>query len=323
LDHGEDGQVDGRGNHGHEDVTTGSFDRHREAVRARLSRSGHTRPGPDSVSWKVNREIVVIAGWGRAVLLQIAHPAIAAGVNDHSSVRAGLLAGVRRLRSTVGAMLAITFGDEEQLIAAAAGIHAIHDRINGQVGVGRTYSAHDPALQQWVHATLLESIPLVYEQLIAPLTPDERDRYCAEAAFMEAVMGIPAGRLPRNIAQLDAYNREMFESGAIAVTGTSRALARAVLFPPMWRVLWPVMRPIQLLTIGSLPPSIRSAYGFEWTAREERALARWTAVLRTVLRILPPFARQWPMARRDRALGAPNRRKRYTWRRVEPKPYSR
>ena len=92
--------------------------------------------------------------------------------------------------------------------------------------------------------------------------------------------------------------RDMLEGGRIVVTDTSRALARAVLYPPKWCVAWPAFRAMQLLTIGTLPPSIREAYGFEWRARDVRALARWTALLRTSLRLLPPVAREWPAARR-------------------------
>lgn len=279
---------------------TDPLQRHREAVCARLLRSDHVRPGPDSVTWKINREIIVIAGWGRAVLLQLAHPAIAAGVHDHSSaLRGGFLSGFRRLHSTVGAMLSLTFGDTEQLINAAAGINTIHDRVNGRVrdGADGVYSAHDSQLQRWVHATLLESIPLTYEQLVGPLTLRERDQYFTEAAIMEPLLGMPAGWLPRNPAQLDAYMCDMLANGSIVVTDTSRRLARAVLYPPKWYLAWPVLRPMQLLTIGSLPPSIREAYGFEWRTRDARAFARWTALLRTLLRLLPRIVREWPMAR--------------------------
>jgi uncharacterized protein (DUF2236 family) len=277
-----------------------SLQRHREAVRARLLRSDHVRPGPDSVTWKVNRQAIVIAGWGRAILLQLAHPAVAAGVHGHSSFRGSLRSSLRRLRSTVGAMLSLTFGDTEQMIATAAGINAIHDRVGGRrdEGTGEAYSAHDPDLQRWVHATLLESIPLTYELLVGPLTLRERDRYCTEAAIMEPLLGLPTGWLPRDSARLDAYMREMLAGGSLVVTDTSRALARAVLYPPRWYVAWPAFRATQLLTIGSLPPSIRQAYGFEWRARDARALARWIALLRTSLRLLPPLAREWPMARR-------------------------
>jgi uncharacterized protein (DUF2236 family) len=151
-------------------LPAGTFDdvlqRHRAAVRARLLRAGHVRPGPGSITWTVNREVVMVAAWGRAILLQLAHPAVAAGVQHHSSFRGSIRASVRRLQSTIGAMLSITFGDAEQMIAAAAGINAIHDRVRGRVGgAGReTYSAHDPDLQRWVHATLLESIHLTYER---------------------------------------------------------------------------------------------------------------------------------------------------------------
>lgn len=289
-----------------------SLERHRAAVRARLLRSDHVRAGPDSATWKVNREMIVVAGWGRAILLQLAHPAVAAGVHHHSSFRGSLLSSFRRLHSTVGAMLSLTFGDTEQKIGAAAGINTIHDRVRGHVppspggrarceGTGEAYSAHDPDLQRWVHATLLESIPLTYELLVGPLSLRERDRYCEEAAIMEPLLGMPAGWLPRDTTQLDTYMQEMLAGGRLAVTDTSRALARAVLYPPQWYLAWPAFRAMQLLTIGTLPPSIRQAYGFEWRARDARAFVRWTALLRTSLRLLPPLAREWPAARARRA----------------------
>lgn len=287
-------------------MTAASVERHRAAVRERLARSGQIPAGPDCVTWKINREIVVVAGWGRAILLQLAHPAVTAGVHEHSSFRGSLHSSFRRLHSTVAAMLGLTFGDTEQTIAVAARINAVHDRVRGRVhdGADGSYSAHDPDLQRWVHATLLQSIPLTYELLVGPLTARERDRYCAEAAIMEPLLGMPAGFLPRDSAQLDAYIQDMLAGGSLVVTDTSRALARAVLYPPRWRAAWPAFRPVQLLAIGSLPRPIRRAYGFEWCARDERALARWIAVLRTARRLLPPLAREWPMARRRNPAGA-------------------
>lgn len=288
-----------------------AFQRHRAAVRERLVRSGHARPGPGSVTWKINREIIVVAGWARAILLQFAHPAVAAAVHHHSGFRGGPLSSLRRLRSTINAMLSLTFGDTEQMIAAAAGINTIHDRVRGD-----GYSAHDPELQRWVHATLLESIPLTYDLLVGPLTLAERDRYCVEASIMEPLLGMPPGWLPRDSAQLDATVRQMLRGSGVAITDTSRTLARALLYPPGWRLAWPVFRPLQLLAIGTLPPSIRRAYGFEWRARDARALARWTLALRTLLRLLPPVARHWPMARpHARSIGG-------TCQRFEPRPYS-
>jgi uncharacterized protein (DUF2236 family) len=277
------------------------------AARERLRSSGLTRSGADSVTWQINREIVVVAGWGRAILLQLAHPLVAAGIEAHSSFRGSLGASLGRLRSTVGAMLSLTFGEDGEAIATAAGINAIHDRVCGHLraaaGVfpaGQTYSAHDAELLRWVHATLLESTPLTYELLIGPLTPEQRQRYCAEAAVMEPLLDIPAGLLPRNTADLDAYVRETLGSGTLAVTDSSRSLARAILFPPRWWVLWPVFRPVQLMTIGLLPRRVREAYGFEWTERDARALVRWTRFVRVLRRLVPSAVREWPYARTRR-----------------------
>ena len=281
-----------------------ALERHRAAVRARLLSARAVRSDAGTVIWKVNREVIVIAGWGRAILLQLAHPLIAAAVADHSSFRGSLLRSLERLASTVGAMLSLTFGTDEEAIATAAGINSIHDRVSGRVGeprkaagAGERYSAQDPELLRWVHATLLESIPLTYERLVGPLTTEERDRYCAEAAIMEPLLDIPERLLPRDSAQLDAYMREMLQGRRIAVGATSRALARAILFPPGWRLLWPAFRPVQLITVGLLPAPIREAYGFTWTARDARALSRWTAALRLLHRAAPSFVREWPAAR--------------------------
>ena len=285
-----------------------ALDEHRAAVRARLVAAGVTTAGPASVSWQINREIVVVAGWGRAILMQLAHPKVAAGVAAHSSFRGSLRSSFRRLASTIRAMLSLSFGTEDDVIAAAAGINHIHDRVSGRVpeaagavDAGARYSAHDPELLRWVHATLLDSMPLTYEWLVGPLSARERDRYCDEAAIMEPLLGIPAQLLPRSSAQLNGYLRQTVDSGVIAVSPTSRDLARAILFPPGWRLLWPAFRFLQLLTIGLLPPAIRDGYGFTWTARDARALGRWTAALRTARRVTPRRLREWPAARARRA----------------------
>ena len=237
--------------------------------------------------------------------MQLAHPLIAAGVANHSSFRGGLRSGVKRLASTVRAMLALSFGSEDEAIEAAAGINCIHDRISGELGepagafsASSRYSAHDPELLRWVHATLLDSILLTYEQLVAPLTADQRDRYCAEAAIMEPLLDIPAGQLPRDLAALQAYVAQTVANGNLAVSDRSRGLARAILFPPGWRLLWPIFRPVQLLTIGLLPRAIREGYGFAWTARDARSLARWISTLRRLRRVTPRFMREWPASRR-------------------------
>lgn len=273
---------------------------HRVAVWTRLLAAGRVRPGPGSASWRINREVILVAAWSRAILLQLAHPSVAAGVDHHSAFRGSLSAGIGRLRSTVGAMLAITFGSTDEMIAAAAGINAIHDRVRGRVGPGEAagYSAHDPELQRWVHVTLLDSLLGAHERLIGPLEPEVADAYCRESAIMEVLLGMPDDWLPRSRGHLDECVRTMLAGDSLRVTDAGRALARALLYPPRWRLVWPAFRAVQLLTIGTLPPALRVAYGFEWRDRDQRSLDRWTGFLRVTRRHAPRCLREWPSARR-------------------------
>ena len=105
------------------------------------------------ISHRVNREAVVVLGWGRAILLQLAHPLVTAGVGAHSGFDAGALAYVRRMRGTIGSMLSLTFGTDAEVRETAGRINAIHRRVHGRLdrAVGRypagtPYDATDPAL---------------------------------------------------------------------------------------------------------------------------------------------------------------------------------
>ena len=155
------------------------------------------------VSQRVNAERVMLLAWPRAILLQVAHPLVAAGVAEHSSFADGGFAAVHRLWQTVQAMLALTFGDEVEQHGAIEGILAIHRRVHGTlretVGrfpAGTRYSAEDPDLVLWVHVTLLESMVLAHDALLAPLSGDERDAYCAESAWVPVALGARAEDVP-------------------------------------------------------------------------------------------------------------------------------
>src|SRR5262245_26425735 len=168
--------------------------------------SGTERTSADQITWRLHREVVLLAGWGRAILLQLAHPLVAQGVADHSGFRGERWGRLHRLDRTLRAMLALTFGSDEEAEASAKGIRAIHRRVQGELpsaeGHFRTharYTAEDPALLTWVHATLLDSYLLTYTLLVGPLTPEEQDRYCAESRRAESLLGMPPGCLPGSV----------------------------------------------------------------------------------------------------------------------------
>jgi len=258
------------------------------------------------ISQRVNAERIVLLGWGRAILLQLAHPLIAAGVYDHSGFRSTTWAAVSRLYHTVHAMLALTFGTDAERERALDGIRQIHRRVNGELKTttrrfpeGTPYSAEDPDLVLWVHGTLLESVLLAYEKLVGPLTTAERDAYCAEAAPIAVALLARSHDVPRTWADAQVYLDRMYASGDLDVTEQARTLARAVLSPPAaakW-IAGPATWTNRIVTLGLLPALIRRQYRFGWTRGNQRAFDLLVPSLRTMRRVMPRGITLWPEAR--------------------------
>ena len=252
----------------------------------------------------MNAERLVLLGWSRAILLQLAHPLVAAGVSEHSGFRASPFAAVSRLHHTIRSMLALTFGDTASRERALAGIRSIHQRVNGHLTdaigpypAGTYYSAEDPALVLWVHATLLDSVPLLFGLLVTPLTEAERNAYCEEAAPVAIALGARERDVPRNWSDLTEYLDRMYRSGAIVVSPTARALARAVMTPPGATLVAPAAWINDLLTTGLLPESIREQYGFRWSPGRARALSALLRVVRGGRAVVPSRVALWRDAR--------------------------
>jgi uncharacterized protein (DUF2236 family) len=257
------------------------------------------------IARQVNAERVVLLGWSRAILLQAAHPLIAAGIADHSQFRSSARVAVRRLRATVRAMLALVFGDAAEHARSIDTIRAVHRRIHGALRVptgvyaaGTRYSAEDPALVLWVHATQVESTLIIYERLIQPLSGDERDAYCAEVSDIAVELGAPADAVPRTSTDLMRYLEGEYASGRIAVGADARMIGDALLFPPMMAVPSPLAWANRLVTLGLLPDSMRQQYRYGWNADRARQLERVLTALRRVRRLSPRVVACWPDARR-------------------------
>jgi uncharacterized protein (DUF2236 family) len=267
-----------------------------------------------SVTWKLHREMVLLAGWGRAILLQLAHPLVARGVADHSGFRAERWGRLHRLDRTLRAMLTLTFGTPQEAAGVARTVNGIHDRVHGELptaeGIfpeGTRYTAHDPALLTWVHATLLDSFLLTYELFVGPLTAEQRDRYCEESCGIEVLLGIPPGSLPRSTLELGAYLEDKLANGEVVVTDTARRLAPEILHPPAFVAARPLLALARLPTVGLLPPAIRIGYGLPWSRRHDRALLAVAAISRRVLPLVPGVFRYWPAARAADALAQAQR----------------
>jgi uncharacterized protein (DUF2236 family) len=267
------------------------------------------RPASD-VSRRINAERLLLVAWFRAILLQFAHPLIASGIAGHSTFRGSGTAALARLHQTVDAMLALTFGTDAERDAAVDAIRAIHRRVHGTLAeacgpfaAGTRYSAEDPALLTWVHATLIESIVLVYERLIAPLTMAERDRYCEDAADLAVVLGASDRDVPRSWSAIRAYIESRYASGEIVVGPQASMLAAALLSPvrqPVVRHI--VTRTLSLLAAGLLPYHVRRQYRLSWSRHRARRFMRLTTALRVIRCVLPPRVTHWKRARSARRL---------------------
>ena len=248
--------------------------------------------GPDSVAWRVNGEGVLLLGGPGALLMQIAHPSVAAGVADHSDFPAE---PYERLWRTMDAMLRVSFGDSEQSRDAAEQVTGVHRRVAGRRRDGERYRALDPDLLLWVHATLVDSALVVYRRFFRPLSLDREERYYAEMKRLATAMHVPPECLLEGLGEFRNYVAQTVDR--LEVREDARRLAPPILRPPLPLPLRPVGALQELVTVGILPPRLRAAYGLAWTPARERVLAASAGAVRTVAPLLPAALRRWPQAR--------------------------
>jgi len=253
--------------------------------------------GPESEAWRLNREAMLLLGAGpRALLLQLAHPLVAAGVDEHSDFR---LDPWRRLQGTLRSYLTIVYGTATAARAEIRRLNGLHRSI-----AGAGYTARDPDLALWVHATLVDTTIAAYDAWLEPMPRDQRARYYAETLPIGRAFGVPADLLPPDLSAFESYVASMLApDGPIRVSPVASDLADAVLHPPLGPVmpalaavparfyawtLWP--------SIGLLPASVRTDYGFRW-GPIERAVSAWlVAGWRGWRPLLPVTFRQMPQA---------------------------
>ncbi|MGH7903971.1 MAG: oxygenase MpaB family protein [Candidatus Dormibacteraceae bacterium] len=245
---------------------------------------------PGSVTWKVNRETVLLLGGGRALLMQLAHPLVAAGVAEHSDFQRRPL---DRLARTLELTLSMVFGTREEAVVAARRINQAHRTVQGTlsdgsggVAAGAPYSARNPDLLLWVHATLVESAVLTYESLVEALTDREKQEYLLESRLVGELLGIPREAFAADWSCFRAYLERMY-AGPVRVSDQARRLARGVLDPGLPLVPRAAYAPTNLITTGLLPASLRDGYRLPWGRARRAAYA-------TSLRVIPALVRGAP-----------------------------
>jgi uncharacterized protein (DUF2236 family) len=236
------------------------------------------------------------------VLLQVAHPLVAAGVAQHSDFRRDLW---RRLVRTLRALYLITYGTKAEAERAGKAVQSVHACVHGETDVqlgcfppGTRYSASDPELMLWVHATLVEASLRVYQRFAHhPLSPEEQERYYREMTVVARLFGTPASVIPPSLAEFREYFEAQIAGDTISVTAPAREVATAIIEAPLpapMRVLVPAHR---LATAGLLPPRLREEYGLRWSPLHELALPLAARSLRLTTPALIAASRLAPLPR--------------------------
>lgn len=237
-------------------------------------------------------EAVMLAGAGRAILLQLANPAVGYGVARHSSFATDPL---KRLHGTLSYIYALTNGTPQQQASVTAQVHKAHRPVTSQATPEYpAYDAQDPSLQLWVAATLYDSAMIVHRQVFGPLPPEHAESLYRDYGILGTALGMPATLWPATTADFDDYwNREIQR---LRVDDTIRGVAGELLAAraaPWWiKMLMPVAR---FLTAGLLPASVRVLFGLAWSPARERGLGLFFRAARILVKVLPKRIRHAPM----------------------------
>lgn len=256
-------------------------------------------PDP-SVARRLNRELFLLLGGTAALLMQVAHPLVAAGVDRHSDFRRHPIA---RLRRTLNTTLAVVFADPDAARAALRRIDRRHGPVRGTAAGGEAYDARDPSLLLWVQATLVLTSLRLYEAVAGRLPAPDRDAYWQEARPIAALLGVPADLQPATLADLERFERSMLER-AVRPDATSRRVGRDVLRPFRW-IPEPFYWPSDALAAVLVPAPLRGPFGLRVGLRERIFFALVIAVVRVARAVLPSWLTVVPQARRfERGTGA-------------------
>jgi uncharacterized protein (DUF2236 family) len=245
--------------------------------------------GTESLTWRIDREAINFLGAGRALLLQLAHPWVAAAIAKHSRTFAD---PIGRFHRTFGTVFTMVFGSLDQSLAAARQLHRRHAGITGHLSEaigpfdkGSAYHANDIAALRWVHATLVETALMAHDLVLPALSFEEREQYWAESRRFGALFGLMPADLPLDWASFTAYTATMAQSDILTVSPAAREIVgqlfaggRPWLRPPRW---------YQALSVQMLPERLREGFGLSFDAHDRAAADRALVWIRRIYPMLP------------------------------------
>lgn len=268
-------------------------------------------PPPDGVLWSLAGDVRALLMLPAALTMQVAHPAVGAGVDEHSVFRTDPWGrGERSLRS-----LQLWIYGGEAAAEEGRRLRALHRTIQGIDAHGRRYHALTPAYYSWVHATGFPLYRHAAPYLMRDLTQAEERQLYAEWLQVGRILGIHDRDMPQTVEEFWPYYQKVLADELEATVVVRELVSVDQPVPPpglgpaplreVLRALWPLLRPPlarfrRFMTVGLMPPDAREAIGLPWTDAQERRLRRFARVVRAVVPVLPERLRYLPLAREAR-----------------------
>jgi uncharacterized protein (DUF2236 family) len=252
--------------------------------------------GPNSMMWKVNKEITVLFGGARALLMHAAHPLIAAGARQTSFYQRDPW---KRLIRTLSLQNSVTFGTKEEANDSATRINRLHEVIKGKDEVsGKIYDALDHEQLLWVHACLQLSSIYFYEKTVSKLSENEKDRYHKENMLAAKLVLVDDMRAPKTHKELKNWViKKSKEENYLIFTDVAKDVQDIIAGGPVPKHIKPIWPFISFTAFHTLPKEFKDLYGINTTKIKEFILIINLKLLKFTRPFLPPFFRLIPPAR--------------------------
>ncbi|MDC0866913.1 oxygenase MpaB family protein [Acidimicrobiia bacterium] len=246
--------------------------------------------GPQSMMWKVNKEITVLFGGARALLMHAAHPLIAAGARQTSFYQRDPW---KRLIRTLSLQNSVTFGTKEEADDSAHRINKLHEVIKGKDPVSKdTYDALDHEQLLWVHACLQISSIYFYEKTVKKLTVDQKNKYHEENMIAADLVLVDINKMPKTHNELVEWvTNKSRQDNYLMITDVAEDVKDIIAGGPVPRHIKPIWPFIAFTAFQTLPNEFKKIYGIK-SSNFKRIIVNFNlAILKYTRPFLPPFFR--------------------------------
>lgn len=252
--------------------------------------------GPETMMWKVNKEITVLFGGARALLMHAAHPLIAAGARQTSFYQRDPW---KRLIRTLSLQNSVTFGTKEEANDSATRINRLHEVIKGKDEItGKIYDALDHEQLLWVHACLQLSSIYFYENTVKKLSDQEKNQYHYENMLSAELVLIDIEKMPKTHEGLKNWViKKSRENNYLLLTDVAKDVENIIAGGPVPKHIKPIWPFIAFTAFQTLPPEFKDIYDIKDTKLKRFILKLNLIILKSTRPFLPPFFRLIPPAR--------------------------